>query len=288
MAVEDRPAKRSRPMVWEPSAVYGGASPWAGRLAGRREPANAPVIDNIVEINNRTSSGTFKATSADGGRWWVKPLNNPCGARVPVTELIVGLAGKLLDAPVCEVSVVAIDPDLEGEIYGHDCALKRGYAVGSRDVPGVVEGRELKYGNLDDNSRRHVGVFALYDWCWGADTQWLYAFEDEQRTHSHDHGYYLPGRPSWTAPDLRAVVDVAHPGPWDAASLDVEVLESCADRLERMTADEIWSILSVVPPQWPVTEHELETVGWFLERRATPVAGRLRRLMTRATGGHGQ
>jgi len=260
-------------------------SEWDGELAANRGPSRVVVLDSIVEINNRTSSGAFKATAAEAGRWWVKPLNNPCGPRIPITELIVGKAGALINAPVCEVAVVEIPPELEGEVYGHGRQLEHGYAVGSRDVPGVIEERELKYRQLDDNRRRQAGIFALYDWCWGSDAQWLYASEADQRTHSHDHGYYLPGRPCWTAADLRAEVDTPRQGPWSPTALDPEALDGYADRLDGLTREDIRSILDPVPPEWPVTQHELETVGWFLERRATQVAERLRRLAMQTTGG---
>ena len=51
-----------------------------------------------------------------------------------------------------------------------------------------------------------------------------------------------------------------------------------AARLEAIGTDEIAGVLSSVPPQWPLDDRQLETIGFFLERRAPQVASRLRGL----------
>jgi hypothetical protein len=37
-------------------------------------------------------------------------------------------------------------------------------------------------------------------------------------------------------------------------------------------------VLNRVPPSWPVTDADLEGLGWFLESRASAVAGRIESL----------
>jgi hypothetical protein len=49
--------------------------------------------------------------------------------------------------------------------------------------------------------------------------------------------------------------------------------------IERVGRDDLLNILRTVPARWPVTEVELETMGWFLERRVQGVAARLRSLI---------
>jgi hypothetical protein len=83
------------------------------------------------------------------------------------------MAGALIDAPVCEVAVIEIPPELEGAEFRPGFALQPGLASGSRHVEGVLEHRNLVHLEDDDNRARHAGVFALYDWCWGADDQWF-------------------------------------------------------------------------------------------------------------------
>ena len=84
-----------------------------------------------------------------------------------VTEHIVGRAGALIDAPVCEVSLVRIPEELAGWEFRPGARLQAGFAHASLAVEDALEVvGKLNYRERDDNRRRHVGVFALYDWCW--------------------------------------------------------------------------------------------------------------------------
>ncbi len=150
-----------------------------------------------------------KAVDTEGNDWCVKPLTNPQGPCVTVKEYVVARVGRLIGAPVCDVAVVKIPSDIATAKH------PAGLAHGSRDVPGAVNlTGQLTHRHDDDNRRRHVGVHALYDWCWGADPQWLYDPADEWRLYSHDHGFYLPpGSADLTEADMKANVGVAHPLP---------------------------------------------------------------------------
>jgi hypothetical protein len=259
-------------------------STWQGTLGDRNELAQMPCITTIIERNDRTGSGAFKATDASGGRWWVKPLNNPQGAKVPIAELIVGLVGALISAPVCEFRVVEIPEELRGEEYRAGHKLEPGYASASRDLGGCLEHRGFFNRDKDDNSSRLAGVFAIFDWCWGDDDQWLYVPTADYRVYSHDHGSYLAG--DWTVPELLSRVDRPHPQPRSAEGLSAEALMQYAMQLRSVSREEIAGILRSVPSEWPVTSTELEAVGWFLERRTGPVASRLVQLAaTTAEGG---
>jgi hypothetical protein len=55
----------------------------------------------------------------------------------------------------------------------------------------------------------------------------------------------------------------------------IEVQRICS-RLDSVTHAELTDVVSAIPRGWPVTDTELEAVGDFLERRAKPVAERLR------------
>lgn len=251
---------------------------WDGALGGLRPPAQRPTIAGLVRTQDRSGSGAFLAFTAEGDRWWVKPQNNPQGPRVPVTELIVGMAGAMIGAPVCEVAVIEIPPELRGAEFRPGFALQPGLASGSRHVEGVLEHRDLVHLEDDDNRARHAGVFALYDWCWGADDQWLYSSVEDDRIYSHDHGHYLPGGPGWTVQQLSAHVDAPHPQSRSPAGLSSAMLDELADRLEQLPRSSITKVMLAVPEGWQVAQDELETVGWFLERRAPQVAERLRQM----------
>lgn len=254
-------------------------SEWQGTIDGRVDPTDATVIEVPIKASAQGGSGTFLAADHDGTQWWVKPLNNNQGPRVTVTEALVAMAGELVGAPVCESRIVYLPPDLEGWQFRPGSEIESGYAHASRGVVDAVEHRTLQYRDRDDNARRHVGLFALYDWCWGGDDQWLYSEAADRETFSHDHGWYLPETgPDWTAATLQARVDEVHVPPWPTDGLDPEAITAMCSRLRELPQDALRDRLLQIPASWPVDDQELEYVGWFLESRASEVADRLEAL----------
>ena len=179
-----------------------------------------------LQPSPRGGSGTFLA--ADGGQrqWWVKPLNNLQGERVTVTEAIVGAVGQLIGgAPVCETAIATVPEAPRGWEFRQGSRLEPGLAHACRAVDTAVEDRRLLYRDRNDNRVRHAGVFALYDWCWGGDDQWLYSETDDKKLFSHDHGWYLPevGN-TWTQMALIARVDEPHALSWPTGGMDTDEL----------------------------------------------------------------
>lgn len=253
---------------------------WNGLLAGRGTPTELLEVEMPIQPSPRGGSGTFLAACKDGRQWWVKPPNNPQGGEVIVTEYVVGRLGRLISAPVCEVAIALIPEELAGWEFRPGMELEPGYASASQHVEDVVEHRALRSRTDDDNARRHVGVYAVYDWCWGGDAQWLYAQSDDQKIHSHDHGWYLPPiGPDWTRDELLGQVNVPHTLTTDAAGVSAEAVTETAHVLESVSRAAIADVLRRVPTSWPVTTEELEALGYFLERRAPEVAQRLRGLV---------
>jgi hypothetical protein len=252
---------------------------WLGLVPGRITLPDALVVEQPLQASPRGGSGTFLAVASDQQRWWVKPQNNLQGARVIVTEHVVGRAGALIDAPVCEVALVKIPEELAGWEFRPGARLQAGFAHASLAVEDALEvAGQLNYRERDDNRRRHVGVFALYDWCWGADDQWLHCESDDRKIYSHDHGMYLPDGPSWTEASLSAQVDTPHQPTYATNGLDPGALADFSKRLESVSRDDLVALVSAVPTSWPVSNRELEALGFFLERRAPAVAARLRAL----------
>ena len=253
-------------------------SDWTGLVAQQRvaAPSDPPVIVLPLHPSPRGGSGTFLAVDNEDREWWVKPLNNAQSERVVVTESIVGAAGRLIGAPVCETAIVHIPKELEGWEFRPGRTLESGFAHASLAVEAAVEDRQLRSRDDDDNRINHVGVLALYDWCWGGDPQWLYSTADENRIFSHDHGWYLPEVGSgWTEQALVHRVDEPHEFNGPTTLLDQGETSRLARRLRSLTRADLCGILCNLPYEWPVTDSELECVGWFLERRAHPVARRL-------------
>jgi len=256
--------------------VDGGRDSWAGLLASRRDPVDAPLINFAVRQGTKGGSGAFLAADETDSKWWVKPLNNLQGERVAITEAIVGLVGKIIGAPVCDTAIVRISDDLAGWEFRPGATVVPGYAHASLEVSGVVEERSLLFRERDSNSKRHVGVIALYDWCWGGDDQWLYSGPSDQELFSHDHGYFLPDTgPTWSIATLEGNVDVPHVKVCPLDGLDQQEVARVAESLRTLPQSRLIESLSLIPESWPVSDEELEAVGWFLQRRAPAVSARL-------------
>ena len=229
-----------------------------------------------IKPSPKGGSGAFFAADSERRQWWVKPLNNNQDARVTVTEAIVAAVGSLIGAPVCDSSVVLLPAEIAGWEFRPGLSIQEGYAHGSRHVANAVEYRSLRDRERDDNAKRHVGVFALYDWCWGGDDQWLYAELEDAKLYSHDHGWYLPETgATWDIGALIARAHEAHVAPWATAGLDAAEIADCAQRLRALQHEELAAVLRGIPTSWPVSNDELARVGWFLENRAPSVAARL-------------
>ena len=253
---------------------------WASTIRSRTDPVGAVVIEVPVVPSAAGGSGTFLGLGSDGRRWWVKPANNLQGARVIVTESVVGRAGALIGAPVCEVAVVQIPAEIAGWEFRPGARLEPSFAHASLAIDDAQETRALEYRQRDDNQRRHAGVLALYDWCWGGDDQWLYCETDDRKLYSHDHGWYLPEvGPNWSEASLLEHIDTPHQLHGPSSDLDPTALRQLAERLESVTREELAAMLQGVPVSWSASDAELEALGFFLERRAPAVAGRLRDVM---------
>lgn len=249
---------------------------WNGLVAGRSDPVAPLVVELPLTPSPAGGSGTFLAEASDRRRWWVKPQNNLQGPRVIVTEYVVASAGYLIGAPVCEVAVVEIPEEIAGWEFRPGAHLEPGLAHASLAVDDAQEARALEYRDRDDNERRHAGVCALYDWCWGGDDQWLYCETDDRKLYSHDHGWYLPENgPDWSQATLLARVDEPHPAGYPTTNLDQAELFALAGGLNAPLRQPLVDLLMTVPASWPVKDSGLEALGFFLERRASAVAGRL-------------
>jgi hypothetical protein len=249
---------------------------WDKALDSRRADEADIALKTVLRQGNTGGSGAFLAF-ADGARYWVKPLNNLQHERVCVNDQIVGRAAARIGALTPTVRTARIPPELAGCEFRGDHQLEEGIAHASLAVNSAVEINVLANRDKDDNERHHAEFVALFDWCWGGDAQqWLVGQAAEERCFSHDHGHYFPGGPGWTAAGLEANVDTPNVYSYGGTAFSQEVLNSVAGLLEAVSRKDLISVLAAIPTSWPVTNAELETVGYFLERRAPDVAARLR------------
>jgi hypothetical protein len=66
--------------------------------------------------------------------------------------------------------------------------------------------------------------------------------------------------------------------PGDTSNLDAHEIERVAAALEQATTEEMTAKLSKLPADWPVTDHELDSVVAFADHRRGAVAKRVRSL----------
>jgi len=257
---------------------------WEGILHSRRHSGVEVTLRAPISQAHAGGSCPFLGAGNDGHRYWIKPLNNQQSPRVPITEQIVGRIGTLIDAPVCSVKLIEITEECSDWEFMADRLLEPGIAHGSQQISGARDTYVLGNRRKDDNRTRHCYFMALYDWCWGDDAQWLEVPADDYSYYSHDHGFYLPpGTPDWSITSLLSAVDEPHELDDRIGDIDALTAVTVAGKIEAVTRSQICQALSAVPSTWPVTDEELETVGFFLEARAAGVANRLRSRFRGAT-----
>jgi hypothetical protein len=240
----------------------------------RHEPAGVTAVTPLVK-STAGGSGSFLALADDGSRYWCKTLNNCQHERVPTNEQVVARLGLLIGAPVCWPELVRIPAALVGWEFRPGRVLEEGWAHGSLAVQPAVEAHDLMNRALDDNARRHAGVYALFDWLGGSDPQWLTVGTDLEY-HSHDHGHYFPGGPAWTTGSLQQEAATPFVLGQPTTGLDASELERLAVAVEAVSEEEVLSVMAKVPADWPVTDEELEALADFVLDRRSSVAGRLR------------
>lgn len=255
------------------------ADAWRESLNGRGRPRPTISIRAPRERANSSGAGAFLALADDGNQYWVKVPGNPQGNQVLVNEVIVGELGKVLDAPVRERVLVSIPPEVTRweQFPTHPSATPLlGHA--SLHVPGAVDDDHLRYTKRDDNARRQAAIIGLWDLCVGEDPQWLYETGASYSMWSYDHGlWFSTGEGDWDAAVLRSLVDVDGTIGSVPSGIAADRLEEMADALDALGQEPILAALSAVPVEWGTDDRNLEVMGWFLYRRRSLVADRLRR-----------
>lgn len=223
-------------------------------------------------------------TASDGRDYFVKARETcPPGQEASLAvEQVVSRVGELIGAPVCESTLIRIPADLAGWApYAGGPVLREGLAHASLAIEHAEFRRPpLDFRLSDDNARRHAGVYALCDWCFSCDEQWLYDQDDEQAVYSHDHGLYFPplGQGRWTRDALVAEADTPHQWGDPRKDLSATACHDVANALDHIRRENLVEVLCSIPASWPVSHEDLEAIGWFLEHRAPAVASRVRAL----------
>lgn len=256
---------------------------WNGLVSDRVDPTDGPSLAVIVGAAGFSWSSPVRVTGDDSRDYFAKfPEACPGPDQMSVvTEMLVARAGRMIGAPTCETVVLKVPSELHGDELKPGVAIRSSFVHASLALDNCDEQRPgLPPRARDDNRARHVGCYAIYDWFMGCDQQWLQDLNDDMATYSHDHGLYLPpvNTGHWTENDLQSNVDKPWPLPDSAAGLLPAAISQVADALRSVTREDLRQLLNGVPASWPVTNEQLEGVGWFLERRSSAVAGRIDQL----------
>ncbi|MEU8037342.1 HipA family kinase [Streptosporangium sp. NPDC049078] len=261
-----------------------GLEDWAGLVGSRDDSFNDLIMTMPLTPGGNTFASPFLAVASDDRRYWVKCVD-ACEDHTKMSvaiEYVVSGVGRLIGAPVCNGSLIRIPEEFVGWPVGRG-HLEAGLAHASLAIPNAIERRPvLASRSRDDNQRRQVAVYALWDWCFGCDPQWLYDLENDESIYSHDHGLYFPANDGqWKKPYLIQCADEPNELPDASDGLSEEAVEQVAAALEKINRDALVNVLRGVPASWPVSDDDLEALGWFLEYRAPAVADRVRALMGR-------
>jgi hypothetical protein len=255
-------------------------SEWSGALSRQDDPPHVNS-DLVIDPPGASWSAPLKVAADDGSVYWVKTQQCcPAGGSSLAIEQVLGRLAKMLDISVVTPPLVYLPSELGVTIRG--VQLVSGYAHGTLAIGSCFELRQAPdFRDQDDNGRRHTGLYALYDWACGSDPQFLYDQDDDNATYSHDHGLYLCGDGHIDPSRLASRVSADHPALGPATGLSQSAIDDYADRLEAVSRDDVVSVLNWVPTSWPVSDDQLETLGWFLVERAPLTASHLRQLNSR-------
>lgn len=253
---------------------------WRGRIS-RPKSTDLTALPIVAAKLRQATTGCapFQAPLQDGRVVWVKAMGNPQGNQALTTEFVVASVGRLLGLSVAEPIIVHLPAVLAGMVRDHPEApiLQSGPAFASAHIADAEEKYEFTAAHKDDNPRRHVGIWALWELFLGDDAQWIYSMSDDESTYSFDHSLWL-GRheADWDRQFLTQEVHSA----WETFTTDTSYFDPTevrriAQALRGLTPEEILEILLQVPVEWGTSTSDLEALGWFLAARRFHVADHL-------------
>ncbi|MBF4624941.1 HipA family kinase [Clavibacter sp. VKM Ac-2872] len=240
----------------------------------------APLLTHsLVAVLRRSESGSkaFLGLASDGRHYWVKPWNNPQGARTLVAELIAYRIGWLIGAPVPEHALLTI-PNNFVDSYADGLRLHQGTCHASLNLEDVIESDEWDtYSRLDDNAYRQAFIVGLWDLCLGGDPQWLHQTKEDQSIWTFDHGMWLAGEADWDLPSLRRIGTSEWQHDVDTSVTSDLGLLAAADAIDSLSLEDFQAVVSLVPLEWDTDRSELAELASILFVRSEAVAARLRR-----------
>ena len=170
--------------------------------------------------------------------------------RSAFNDQVVGRIASSLGAPVAEVGLVEVSPELIA-INPDMVHVAPGLAHGSRFVSDCTGCQWFRYVEQPENRPRFALLSVLYGWMIGAEKQFYYANHPPHLVYSFDHDAFFPQGPQWSVADLAAArfpdVDEIIV---DQCGLRRTELNAACRYLDRITPEIIASAIAVVPESW--------------------------------------
>jgi len=143
-----------------------------------------------------TTCRPVQVTCDDGNDYVIKGRNT---GRSAFNDQVVGRIAYAIGAPVAEVGLVDVVPEL---IAINSKGMKHLWprtAHGSRFVPGCTGSEWFRYIDLLENRPRFALLAIIYGWIVGSDRQFSYANDPPHSVYSFDHDAFFHGGPGWTS-----------------------------------------------------------------------------------------
>lgn len=245
-----------------------------------RDLIEAATAGREVPVRAETYAGKFDPDSdsrprmvvADDKRTYLLKAKQPDPAkphlpRAMTNDRIVGLLGKVIGAPVGEVTLVDLPADLtQGEpALSH---MEPGITHGSAIIPDCSNRESIKYTDVPENRARFALLAILYGWAGASDHQVIYENQPPNLVHSVDHGHFFPGGPQWTEQTLSTA---ARARPDDTikqgAGLSDAELHEAARRLQDVADATIAGVVAGIPDEWGLSADERVALAEYLVRR---------------------
>jgi hypothetical protein len=247
----------------------------------RQFPKRIVAIQHIRKMRGGAQSHLMRCS--DENFYVVKFCNNPQHKRVLANEMLATRLAEEAWLPVPETALVSVDdwlvrhtPLLNVQLNHKTIDCHPGIHFGSKYVVSPLVGQVFDYLPINMLSRvRNVeafaGMLAMDKWICNVDIRQAAFWRTRRERRYHvsfiDQGWAFNAG-EWTFPDapMRGVYE------HDAVYKDIrgwQSFEPWLSRIERMSADVIWTIGKMIPKEWYGATEDLEAlVEALLQRRS--------------------
>lgn len=239
---------------------------WGLLIAAARRQSQ-PIVQALTYRQTwGTACRPVRVTCNDRRDYVIKGANT---GRSAYNDQVVGRIASALGAPVAEVGLVDVGPDLISmhlKGMGH---ISPGLAHGSRYIPGCHDRDDFRYATSPENRPRCTLLALLFGWVVGREQFFCYQNDPPHLVYSFDHEQCFPNGSNWTRATLDGAGDVEADsriarecGLWDVD------LRNARPALERITPEVIAEAIGATPAQWgAVSDMEQVALASYLWRR---------------------